>query len=221
MADAQRAGTDRRDRHQHSEHRAEEDGQRRCAAWAQLPDMGDEEGQDLLAQDQHCSSRGERAAQHRRYQAPRGTAVNAEGGQRKQSHRGYRHAAGGEPADDAPVDVPVEPVHQGAAALCRRRVEQVGPDRGGGVDAEEEDQQRGHQRATANPGHADQQADAKARDRKKQVDRVDHGADAVGTGRPDCQMISRRRNSSRMCSAAASGVTPSVAIRISGASGAS
>ena len=79
--------------------------------------------------------------------------------------------ATGEPADEAPIDGAVEPVHQCPDALGGRCIEQVGPDRGGRVNAEDEDQERGHQRAAADAGHPDEQADAESR---SDIKRIDH-----------------------------------------------
>jgi hypothetical protein len=93
-------------------------------------------------------------------------AVNTEARHCKKCESGHRNAAGGEPADDPPVDAAIEAVHQRPDALCRRRVEQIGADSGRWLNAEEHDKQRGHQRASANPGHTDEQTDAKPRDRK-------------------------------------------------------
>jgi len=107
--------------------------------------MGSKERQDPLPKDQHRSRRGQGAAEHRSDQTPRRAAVDAEAGQREQGQRGHWNAAGGEPADDAPIDVPVEAVNQGPGALRRRRVEQIGPHRGRRVNAEQQNQKRGHQ----------------------------------------------------------------------------
>src|SRR3954464_3880965 len=49
-----------------------------------------------------------------------------------------------------------------ADGLGDRRVEDVGADRGGGLDPEDEDQQRRHQRAAAHAGHTDEYADAQS-----------------------------------------------------------
>ena len=64
-----------------------------------------------------------------------------------------------------------EAMHQAAAGLGGRGIEQVGADRGRRVNAEQQDQQRRHQRAAADAGHADQEADAETR---SNVERIDH-----------------------------------------------
>ena len=51
-----------------------------------------------------------------------------------------------------------------ADGLGHGGVEDVGADRGDRLDAEDEDQQRRHQRRAAHPGHADEHADAEAED---------------------------------------------------------
>jgi hypothetical protein len=57
---------------------------------------------------------------------------------------------------------PLRPCATVPPALVMRRVEQVGADRGGRVDAEDQHQQRRHQRAAADAGQADDGADRKA-----------------------------------------------------------
>jgi hypothetical protein len=54
-------------------------------------------------------------------------------------------------------------MHDGAAGLGDRRVEQVGADRRRRVDAEQQHQQRRHQRAAADAGEPDDGADDKTR----------------------------------------------------------
>ena len=56
----------------------------------------------------------------------------------------------------------LKPVHGGAGGLGDGRIEQVGADGGRRVDVEQQDEQRGHQRATADAGQADDDADGKA-----------------------------------------------------------
>ena len=69
-------------------------------------------------------------------------------------------------------------VDGGAAAFRRRRIEQIGADRRGGMDAEQKDQERRHQRSAADAGHADKRADGKAGYDVERVDR-NHGASLV------------------------------------------
>src|SRR5258708_37603935 len=59
-----------------------------------------------------------------------------------------------------------------AANLGGGGVEQVGADRRRRMDAEQQDQQRRHQRAAAHTGHADQEADAEARN---YIKGINHG----------------------------------------------
>src|SRR5215471_11668652 len=65
-----------------------------------------------------------------------------------------------------------DPVHQAAAGLRGRGVEEIGSHRGRRVHAEEEDQERRHERAASNTGHADKEADGKPGKRIKRVDHV-------------------------------------------------
>jgi len=74
------------------------------------------------------------------------------------------NAAGREPEGETQVDRLHAEVPPGTDGLGDRRVEDVGADRGGRLDAEDEDQHRGHQRSAAHPGHADEHADAKSED---------------------------------------------------------
>ena len=60
---------------------------------------------------------------------------------------------------DAPVDGLVDAMHQRAAGLGDAGIEQVGAHRSRGMDVEQQDQQRRHQRAAAHAGHPDQEAD--------------------------------------------------------------
>ncbi|MNP03833.1 hypothetical protein D3C76_957310 [compost metagenome] len=91
--------------------------------------------------------------------------VGIEALQEQQGQRGGRHAAEGQPAGDLPVDVVVLLVHQHATGLGDGGIQQVGADRGRGVDAEPQQNWR-HQGAAANAGHADDEADDQARNDK-------------------------------------------------------
>ena len=57
---------------------------------------------------------------------------------------------------------PLAAMHHGAAGLGDRRIEQIGTDRRWRVYAEQQDQQRRHQRAAADAGEADDGANRKA-----------------------------------------------------------
>ena len=59
--------------------------------------------------------------------------------------------------------VPLAVMNERAAGLGNCGIEEVGADRGDRVDSEYQHQQRGHQRAAADAGHANQSADNKAR----------------------------------------------------------
>ena len=161
--DADRAGADRGNRNQHAEDRADEHG---CArdrrvvhalhARAQLFD-------DLLAEDQRGRGQQQRKTQHRIDQAARrfGREIKLPERQQRQDARG--NAAGSEPEHRPPMDGARPAVNEAATGLGRRRIQQIGADGCGRVDAEQHDQDRRHQRTAADAGHADQQADAEAR----------------------------------------------------------
>ena len=65
-----------------------------------------------------------------RDQGRRGVALDAQDMEREERQDCCRDAAGSEPAGDAPVHRPFEPVRQRAVGLGYRRVEEVGPDSG-------------------------------------------------------------------------------------------
>ena len=54
----------------------------------------------------------------------------------QERQRGCWHATHGEQHHDAPSHSVIEAMHQGTNGLRRRRVQQISPDSGGGVDAE-------------------------------------------------------------------------------------
>jgi hypothetical protein len=81
-------------------------------------------------------------------------------------HPGQRrgNASHRKPERDPAVNGLVLQVPPAARGLGDGAVEDVGADSGDRLDAEDQDQERGHQRAAAHAGHSDQQADAKAED---------------------------------------------------------
>jgi hypothetical protein len=85
------------------------------------------------------------------------------GHQRQHGDRG-REAAGGEAAHDAPVDLAAARMDDGAAGLGDGCVQQVGADRRGRRDAEQQHQQGRHQGAAADAGDADDGADRETRE---------------------------------------------------------
>ena len=74
------------------------------------------------------------------------------------------HAAAGQPLRDAHVDRARAPVAPAAEGLGDGAVGEVGADRDDGLDADDDDQQRRHQRAATDPGHPDQDADTESED---------------------------------------------------------
>jgi hypothetical protein len=78
----------------------------------------------------------------------------------------------------APLDGVQKAVHRRAAGLRRAGIEQIGADRGRGVNAEQQDEQRRHQRAAPDASHAHQRTDRESAQRVEQIDRVDevHGS---------------------------------------------
>src|SRR5437660_3591374 len=80
------------------------------------------------------------------------------------------HAAGCQATDDAPVDRVGIAMHEGTAGLGHGGVEQVRAHRGCRVYTKEQDEQGCHKRSPAHPGHPDQRADAKSRERVQRGD---------------------------------------------------
>ncbi len=81
-----------------------------------------------------------------------------QGAQKPQRHEHRRDAAQGQQPGDFPVDVVVLAMDQNPAGFGNRRVQQVGADRRGRIDAEPQ-QYRRHQRAAADSGHANDESD--------------------------------------------------------------
>jgi hypothetical protein len=73
--------------------------------------------------------------------------------------RGRWNASAREPGDDLPVDRRALVVDDRTNAFGHGRVKQVGANGSRGVEAEEQHQERSHERAAADSGHADQRAD--------------------------------------------------------------
>jgi hypothetical protein len=88
----------------------------------------------------------------------------------RQRDDGRWNTAARQPPDHTPVDAARIAMHQAAAGLGRRGIEQIGADGGDRMHAEQQNQQRCHQRPAANAGHTDQHADNKARKRIQWVD---------------------------------------------------
>jgi hypothetical protein len=73
-------------------------------------------------------------------------------------------AACGEPADDVPADVATTLMNDDAARFRERRVQQVRSDGGCRCDAEDQHEQRRHQRPASDAGHADDGPDGESRE---------------------------------------------------------
>ncbi len=125
---------------------------------------------DGLAEDQRCGREEECKAQHQIDQAARGFAVEIKPPQHKERHDTGRNAAAREPDHRRPVDALFPAIRQAADSLGRRCIQQIGADGGRRVDTEQQNQQRRHQRAAADAGHADQQADTETGGYIKRID---------------------------------------------------
>ena len=80
-----------------------------------------------------------------------------------------RRRAGEHPESQPRMNRPELPVAHGAEGLEDRSVDDVGADRDGRLEAEEEDEHRRHQRAAAHSGHPDKQPDEEAGDRELRI----------------------------------------------------
>ena len=83
-----------------------------------------------------------------------------------------RQAAGRQAAKHLPVDAAVVLMDRAADHLGQGGEPEVGADRRGRRDAEQQHQDRRHQRAAADAGHADDRADAEAGERVQAVHRA-------------------------------------------------
>ena len=90
-----------------------------------------------------------------------GSALQIESREHNKRGDRRRHAADGQETDQSPIDRPGGGMNEGPDRLGRRRVKQIGADGGRGMNAEQQDEERRHQRAAADSGHADQEADRK------------------------------------------------------------
>ena len=101
----------------------------------------------------------------------------AEPVQREKRQQGCRNAAERKPADQRPVDRAVKGMDGRAAGLGDAGIEKVGADRRCGVHTEEENEERGHQRSTADTGQPDDEADRKSGRDEQRIDVLDeiHG----------------------------------------------
>ena len=86
----------------------------------------------------------------------RGRAA-AELAEQERAEERHRHRAGHHPAHQAQVHRALVQVHGRAHGPHQDGGDQVAGDRGGWLDAEQQDQHRGHQRAAAGPGEPDKQ----------------------------------------------------------------
>ncbi len=108
------------------------------------------------------------------------------------AHQRGGDAAEGEPERQGDVHGPLAPVLPGAGDLGDGGVGDVGADRHGRLEAEDEDQHRRHERAAAHAGEADEEADQQAGEAEvavevlaeRQVDDEDEDTPAGQTDAP-------------------------------------
>ena len=98
--------------------------------------------------------------------------VVAEQAQQQHPEKRRRYAARAQPADQSPVDRAAAGVHPAAERFHDRAGGQVAGDRGDRRDAEDQDQDGGHQCAAAHAGQADDDADAESGERQGQIHRA-------------------------------------------------
>jgi hypothetical protein len=90
---------------------------------------------------------------------------------RQRDHADQRagHAAHRQPLRERRVDVTLLPHAPAAERLGHRAVGEVGADRHRRLDAREQDEQRRHERAAADPGQADQDPDPQAEEDDERI----------------------------------------------------
>ncbi len=162
---SKRTGADRRDRNEHPEHGSEEDGPELQAARFHRIDMVAGPTQDPRPEEDSDAGDQERAAkQHVEHECALCAAYAEIGHHAKRDDCSW-DAPGGECADDAPVDRLALVVNSSPDGFRHRCIEEVGADGGRGMEAEEKNEQRGHERAATDTGQADERANQKAGDR--------------------------------------------------------
>ena len=107
-------------------------------------------------------------------------------GEHRDGDRRGRHAAQSEAAHDDPVDGAVEAVHDDAAALGHRGIEQIGADRRRRVDPEQQHQDRRHQRAATDSRQPDEGTDDEAAEGIAPLDVHGTIVSLRGACRPPC-----------------------------------
>ena len=125
--------------------------------------------QDPRPEEDREAGQQQRAAEQQAEQHRTSRARHSEMGHEEQGDDRRRDAARGEAADDLPVDRLAPVVNDCADGLGDRRIEQVGADRGRGMEAEQQHEERSHQRAAADPGQADQYPDQQPGQRIKRI----------------------------------------------------
>ena len=155
---------------------------------------------DRAAEHQHECGHEQRDAEYQRDQAARGVAVEIEVRQHRQRDQRGRDAAARQPPDHAPVDAARVAVHQAAAGLGGGGIEQVGADGRRRMNAKHQDQDRRHQRAAADAGHAHEQANGEPRKGIKRIDQMHGKARRGRTGRIAIKSQSERTVMVTKCS---------------------
>src|SRR5579883_914829 len=120
--------------------------------------------------DQDGCGHKEGGTQRRGDQPTRRGAVHVKTREHQKRQSRHRHAARRQPADDTPIYGSAEAVNQGAPGLRRRGIEEVTPYRRRRMNPEQQNEERGHQRAAAHPGHSHESADGKSGDRVEEID---------------------------------------------------
>lgn len=153
----QGAGADGGEGNHDTQHHASEHGKRVEAAVAEVVVItGMAAGEGLQARLEQNGQCGE-DQHHRQALFDDGVerrGVGVQGTEEPQGDGGGGYAAQAQQAGDFPVDVLVAGMHPDATGLGDGGIQQVGADSGGRVDAKPQED-RGHQRAAAHAGHAD------------------------------------------------------------------
>ena len=161
----QHAGADGGNGHQRTDDDAGGDGRGRQMAVVQFVHravLALCELPDPVFQQQRRGGQQQGDAQHAGHQPVQGLLIQREIFQQGDGEQCGGQAAQAQQAHDFPVHRAVAAVHPAAQRLGQRGIQQIGADRRRGRDAEEQHQQRGHQRPAADAGHPDDQPDQKA-----------------------------------------------------------
>ncbi len=161
--DAQRASANRRDGHQYAKNDTDQHRDGANVALDKRILMFTGVAQQFVPQEDRPGRQEQRKAQRHRHDLTDFLAVPRQLRQDVKCEARRRDATGAETANNLPVDMALAAVCHGATGLGQCRIEQIGAHRRGRRNAEQQNQQRRHERAATDPRHPDDESDKKAR----------------------------------------------------------